>query len=81
MDKWAYNDIPITDWKVTYSADPITGEIELVTRVMDRITREILQAKSDCLRNALIDLGWKPPTEPPVVQPAGVDVLGENYDS
>jgi len=76
MDKWAYNDIPITDWKVTYSADPITGEIELVTRVMDRITREILQAKSDCLRNALIDLGWTPPMEPERMQATEIEYLG-----
>ncbi len=60
---WAYQNIPVTDWQVTYGVNKITGEIQLVTRILAKIETEIIQSKSDQLRNALIDLGWTPPND------------------
>ncbi len=63
---WAYKNIPIRDWEVTYEANLVSGEIKLFTRIMAKIETEIIQSKSDQLRNALIDLGWTPPGAPTV---------------
>jgi hypothetical protein len=58
---WTEKDLPISNYSVTYRADPVTGEIELITEIAGRIEREIIQSKSDCIHNALIDLGYKYP--------------------
>ncbi len=60
---WAYHGIPVHDWDVNYGVNKVTGEIQIVTRILGKIETEIIQSKSDQLRNALIDLGWTPPLE------------------
>ncbi len=58
---WAYHGIPIRDWNVTYGVNQVTGEIQIMTQIMGKIETEIVNTKSDQLRNALVDLGWKHP--------------------
>ncbi len=60
---WTYNNIPLRDWDVKYGVNKATGEIQIITQIMGKIEIEIVQSKSDQLRNALIDLGWRPPPE------------------
>ena len=62
---WDYRDIPvgIRDYKVVTEPYPVTGEIKIITEIMGKIEEEIIQTKSDQIRNALIDLGWTPPAE------------------
>ena len=60
---WTYKDIPLSDYSVVTEPDLVTGEIKIITRIMKQIEEEIIQTKSDQIRNALIDLGWTPPEE------------------
>lgn len=67
-DNWELRDIPISEiaqrmrnYKVVTEPNPVTGEIRIVTEIMGKIEEEIIQTKSDQIRNALIDLGWTPP--------------------
>ena len=60
-NEWSYNDIPISDFKVTHEINAVSGEIAIITEIAGKIEREIIQSKSDQIRNALIDLGWTPP--------------------
>jgi hypothetical protein len=60
---WTYKDIPLHDYSVVTTPDLVTGEIKIITRIMEQIQEEIIQTKSDQIRNALIDLGWTPPKE------------------
>ena len=60
---WEYRDIPLTNYKVVTEPNPVTGEIKIITEIMGKIEEEIIQTKSDQIRNALIDLGWTPPPE------------------
>ena len=62
-DEWSYNDIPLSKFNVTTEANAATGEIKVITEIMEKIETEIIQTKSDQIRNALIDLGWTPPPE------------------
>ena len=63
--EWEYRDIPLglRDYKVVTEPNLVTGEIKIITEMMGRIQEEIIQTKSDQIRNALIDLGWTPPEE------------------
>ena len=63
-NEWSYNDIPISDFKVITEPNLITGEIKQITEIAGKIQTEIIQTKSEQIRNALIDLGWKPPEGP-----------------
>lgn len=58
---WTFKDIPIHDYKVITEPNPVTGEIKQITEIAGRISEEIIQTKSEQIRNALIDLGWSPP--------------------
>lgn len=58
---WSYDDIPISRYKVITEPNPVTGEIRQITKIAEKITEEIIQTKSEQIRNALIDLGWTPP--------------------
>ena len=60
---WSYKDIPISNYHVLTEPNPVTGEIKQITEIAGKITEEIIQTKSDQIRNALIDLGWTPPPE------------------
>ena len=60
---WTYKDIPLSDYSVVTEPDLVTGEIKIITRIMKQIEEEIIQTKSDQIRNALIDLGWTPPKD------------------
>ena len=62
-DNWEIKDIPmrLRDYKVVTEPNPVTGEIKIITEMMGRIEEEIVQTKSEQIRNALIDLGWTPP--------------------
>lgn len=52
-------------WTCTPSVDFEKGAITLeVQDWSGRITREIMQTKEHAIRQALIALGWTPPTEP-----------------
>jgi hypothetical protein len=60
---WSYKDVPLHDYKVVTEPNLITGEIKIITDIMGKIQEEIIQTKSDQIRNALIDLGWTPPPD------------------
>lgn len=62
-DEWSYKDIPISDYNVWTEPNLITGEIKQITTIAGKVVEEIIQTKSDQIRNALIDLGWTPPDE------------------
>ena len=62
-DDWTYDDIPIGKYKVLTEPNPYTGEIKQITNIAGKIREEIIQTKSEQIRNALIDLGWTPPPE------------------
>ena len=62
-EPWGYKDIPISDYNVITEPNPVTGEIKQITTIAQRITEEIINTKSEQIRNALIDLGWTPPPE------------------
>jgi hypothetical protein len=62
-DNWSYDDIPLSRYSVLTEPNLITGEINQITRIAGRIQEEIIQTKSEQIRNALIDLGWTPPPE------------------
>jgi hypothetical protein len=70
-DNWSVRNIPISDiaqemrkYKIVTEPDPRTGDIRIITEMMGKIEEEIIQTKSDQIRNALIDLGWTPPEGP-----------------
>jgi len=63
MDSWQYDDIPISKFKIVTEPNLVTGEIKQITTIAGRIQEEIIQTKSEQIRNALIDLGWTPPPE------------------
>lgn len=60
---WDFNDIPISDFKVTSKIDHVTGEINVISKIAGKVMEEYVQTKSDVIRNALIDMGWTPPPE------------------
>ena len=60
-NNWEITDIPLTNYSVVTEPDVITGEIMQVTKIMENVQKEIIQTKSEQIRNALIDLGWMPP--------------------
>jgi hypothetical protein len=62
-NNWSYEDIPLSKFNVVTTPNLVTGEIHQITRIAGKITEEIIQTKSEQIRNALIDLGWKPPDE------------------
>ena len=62
-DDWEIKDIPISNYNVITEPNPVTGEIKQITNIAGKITEEIIQTKSEQIRNALIDLGWTPPAE------------------
>ena len=62
-NEWTYKDIPIHKFKVVTEPNLVTGEIKQITEIAGKITEEIIQTKSEQIRNALIDLGWTPPPE------------------
>lgn len=74
---WSYQDIPIHKFQVITEPNLITGEIKQITDIAGKITEEIIQTKSDQIRNALIDLSWTPPEGkehiPESKLPAGFD--------
>jgi hypothetical protein len=59
--EWSYKDVPISKFHVTHEINPLTGEIQLITDIAGKITREIIQSKSDQIQNALVSMGWTPP--------------------
>lgn len=63
MDNWQIEGIPIGKYNVVTEPNPVTGEIKQITEIAGRIQEEIIQTKSEQIRNALIDLGWTPPPE------------------
>lgn len=66
MDSWQHDDIPIGKFNVLTEPNPVTGEIKQITDIAGKITEEIIQTKSEQIRNALIDLGWLPPDSDPL---------------
>lgn len=60
---WTYKDVPLSNYKIVTEPNLITGEIKIITEIMGKIQEEIIQTKSDQIRNALIDLGWTPPVD------------------
>ena len=58
---WSYDDVPIGKFNIITEPNPVTGEIKQITDIAGKITEEIIQTKSEQIRNALIDLGWTPP--------------------
>lgn len=60
-DDWNMENIPIGKVKVVTEPNPVTGEIKQITNVMGQIQKQVIQTKSDQVRNALIDMGWTPP--------------------
>lgn len=60
-DDWNMENIPIGKVKVVTEPNPVTGEIKQITNVMGQIQKQVIQTKSDQVRNALIDMGWAPP--------------------
>lgn len=63
VSNWDIRDVPLRlrEYKVLTEPNPVTGEIKQVTEIMGRVQQEVIQTKSDQIRNALIDLGWTPP--------------------
>ena len=61
MDSWQTDDIPISQFQVIAEPNLLTGEIKLITTIAGRVQEEFIQTRDEQLRNALIDLGWKPP--------------------
>lgn len=63
VSNWKLEDIPLRlrNYKVVTEPNPLTGEIKIITEIMGKIQTEIIQTKSEQIRNALIDLGWTPP--------------------
>lgn len=62
-DEWSYDDIPISKYSVLTEPNLYTGEIKQITKIAGKIQEEIIQTKSEQIRNALIDMGWTPPPE------------------
>lgn len=53
--------LPVPD--VSVKATPLNdGTIELQTNIMGFVTTEIVRLKEKACREALINLGWTPPT-------------------
>lgn len=59
--EWSYQDVPISKFNVVTEPNPLTGEIKQIATIAGKVTEEIWQTREDHIRNALIDLGWKPP--------------------
>lgn len=63
MDSWQYDDVPIGKFNITTTADKLSGEIRQITDIAGKITEEIIETKSEQIRERLIELGWTPPLE------------------
>lgn len=59
--EWEYRDVPITQFKVVTEPNPVTGEIKQIVDICGRAQQQLIHTKSEQIRNALIDLGWRPP--------------------
>jgi len=65
--EFEHKDIPVSlDWQLESKADKLSGEIELVTKVADRVQRELVETKSQHVMDRLKELGWVPPNPPSI---------------